>query len=114
MARNAKREQILKDAWIGDAVLCLYARRKILHEDGATDGPKEERMTSNQFLSGWAEPSETEAEIGRVYEREGLEAAFQWIEARLMPMFEGQEAKRARPQAGWKKPEEKGTEQAER
>jgi len=92
--KNAKREQILKDAWIGDAVLCLYARRKILREDNVTDGPKEERMTSNQFLSGWAEPSETEAEIGRIYEQEGLEAAFQWIEARLMPMFERQEAKR--------------------
>ncbi len=99
MAKGAKREQILKDAWIGDAVLCLYARRKILREDGATDGPKEERMTSNQFLSGWAEPSETEAEIGRIYNREGLEAAFQWIEERLLPMFERQEAKRLKPYA---------------
>jgi hypothetical protein len=97
MAKSAKREQILKDAWIGDAVLCLYARRKILREDGITDGPKEERMTSNQFLSGWAEPSETEAEIGRIYEREGLEAAFEWIEARLMPVFTRQEAKRTKP-----------------
>jgi dsRNA-specific ribonuclease len=94
MPKNAKREQILKDAWIGDAVLCLYARLKILREDNVTDGPKEMRMTSNQFLSGWAEPSETEAEIGKIYENEGLEAAFQWIEARLMPMFERQETKR--------------------
>ena len=93
MPQNARREQILKEAWIGDAVLCLYARLKILREDDATDGPKEMRMTSNQFLSGWAEPSETEAEIGRIYKQEGLEAAFQWIEARLMPMFERQEAK---------------------
>jgi dsRNA-specific ribonuclease len=97
MIKGTKREQILKDAWIGDAVLCLYARRKILREDGSTDGPKEERMTSNQFLSGWSEPSETEAAIGRIYDREGLEAAFQWIEARLMPMFERQEAKRMKP-----------------
>ena len=52
MAKSANREQILKDAWIGDAVLCLYARLKILREDGSTHGPKEERMTSNQFLSG--------------------------------------------------------------
>jgi dsRNA-specific ribonuclease len=94
MPKNTKREQILKDAWIGDAVLCLYARLKILREDNVTDGPKEMRMTSNQFLSGWAEPSETEAEIGRIYESEGLEPAFQWIEARLMPMFDRQEAKR--------------------
>jgi len=94
MPKNAKREQILKEAWIGDAVLCLYARLKILREDDVTDGPKEMRMTSNQFLSGWAEPSETEAEIGKIYEEEGLDAAFQWIEARLMPMFERQETKR--------------------
>lgn len=97
MPKNAKREQILKDAWIGDAVLCLYARLKILREDGVTDGPKEERMTSNQFLTAWAEPSEVEAEIGRIYEREGLEAAFQWIEARLMPLFARQETKRLKP-----------------
>lgn len=97
MAKGRNREQILKDAWIGDAVLCLYARRKILREDRVTDGPKEERMTSNQFLSAWAEPSEVEAEIGRIYDCEGLEAAFQWIEARLMPMFARQEAKRLKP-----------------
>lgn len=103
MPRNAKREQILKDAWIGDAVLCLYARRKILREDGATDGPKEERMTSNQFLTAWSEPSETEAEIGRIYEREGLDAAFEWIEKRLMPLFERQEAKRLKPYAKFPK-----------
>ena len=96
MSKNANRERIMKDAWIGDAVLCLYARLKILREDGATDGPKEERMTSNQFLSGWAEPSETEAEIGRIYAQEGLEPAFQWIEARLMPSFARQEEKRGR------------------
>ena len=96
MSKSANREQILKDAWIGDAVLCLYARLKILRDDDATDGPKEERMTSNQFLSGWAEPSVTEAEIGRIYVHEGLEAAFQWIEARLMPMFARQEEKRDR------------------
>ncbi len=104
MPKNAKREQILKEAWIGDAVLCLYARRKILREDGVTDGPKEERMTSNQFLTAWSEPSETEAEIGRIYEREGLEAAFQWIEARLMPLFARQEAKRMKPYAKLPKP----------
>lgn len=88
-------------------MLCLYARRKILREDGATDDLKEERMTSNQFLSGWAEPSETEAEIGRMYERDGLEAASQWIEARLMPMFERQEAKRLKPQTAREKTGEK-------
>jgi hypothetical protein len=96
MARKANREQILKDAWIGDAVLSLYVRAKILREDGVTDGPKAQRMTSNQFLSALGEPSEVEAELGRVYERSGLNAAFEWIESRLLPVFERQEAKRLR------------------
>jgi hypothetical protein len=95
MSRKANREQILKDAWIGDAVLCLYARRRILAEDGITDGVKAERMTSNQFLSAIGEPSEVEAQIGRAYESEGLAGAWRWIEERLMPIFEQQEAKRA-------------------
>jgi hypothetical protein len=79
---------------MGDAVLCLYARRRILAEDGKIDAPKAERMTSNQFLTVFGEPSEVEAELGRVYERDGLEAAFGWIESRLMVVFGRQEAKR--------------------
>ena len=51
-------------------------------------------MTSNQFLAALAEPSEAEARIGRVYEAEGLDAAFAWIETHLMPLFERQEANR--------------------
>ena len=96
MPKRAGREQVLKEAWIGDAVLTLYARRRILREDAVIDGPKAERMTSNQFLTAFAEPSEAEARIGRVYEVEGLEAAFAWIEVHLMPVFERQEAKRSR------------------
>ncbi|MBI3210359.1 MAG: hypothetical protein HYZ37_15850 [Candidatus Solibacter usitatus] len=94
MGRKSTRQQILKDAWIGDAVLCLYARRRILRDDGGIDGPKVQRMTSNQFLSIIGEPSETEAEIGRIFERDGLEAAYRWIEEHLIPVFERQEAKR--------------------
>lgn len=96
MARKPGYERLLEEAWIGDAVLTLYARRRILREDGAMDGPKAVRMTSNQFLSTVGDADGIEAEIGRVYEREGLEAAFQWIEQRLMPVFERQEEKRRR------------------
>ena len=96
MSRKENREQILKDAWIGDAVLSLYVRMKILREDGAIDGLKAERMTSNHFLSALGEPSEVEAELGRTYERSGLDAAFVWIESRLLPTFDRQEAKRTR------------------
>lgn len=94
MARKADREQILKEAWIGDAVLTLYVRSKILREEGKTDGAKANRMTSNRFLAAHAEPSITEAEIGRVFAGRGLEAAYRWIEERLVPLFEKQEANR--------------------
>lgn len=75
MAFNERRRQILEEAWIGDAVLCLYCRDLILKRDGVVDGDKFTRMTSNQFLSTFGEPSHVEAEIGRVYEREGLAGA---------------------------------------
>ena len=94
MARKAEREQVLKDAWIGDAVLSLYARTRILREHGSIDGAKAERMVSNRFLSVLSEASETEAAIGRIFASDGLAAAFTWIEEQLMPVFDRQEAKR--------------------
>jgi len=94
MAAKRISEQILKEAWIGDAVLALYVRRRILAESGAIDGAKAERMTSNRFLSGYDEPSRTEAVIGHVFEAQGLEAAFAWIEENLLPLFEKHERKR--------------------
>jgi dsRNA-specific ribonuclease len=87
---------IAQAAWIGDAVLSLYARMRILREDGRLDGEKCVRMTSNQFLSAFGEPTKVEAEIGRIYEQAGLQAAFTFIEERLMPVFERQEEKRQR------------------
>ena len=96
MGRKQVREAILKDAWIGDAVLWLYARAKILREDGQIDSAKAERMTSNRFLSTFGDASEVEAEIGRAYESEGLAAAFARIEEWLMPVFAKQEANRAK------------------
>ena len=86
----------MRQAWIGDAVLTLFARRWILAETGAIDGERSARMTSNQFLNSVGQPDEVEAEIGRVYESQGLDAAFQWIEGRLLPMFQRQEEKRRR------------------
>ena len=96
MPRKTDREQVLKDAWLGDAVLSLYARARILREEGAINGPKAERMVSNRFLSIVSEASETEAAIGRVFAGEGLEAAFRWIEQQLMPIFDRQETNRQR------------------
>jgi dsRNA-specific ribonuclease len=95
-ALQKRADQLAQDAWIGDAVLSLYARSKILSEDGRLDGEKCIRMISNQFLSAMGEPTKVEAEIGKVYHRDGLQAAFAWIEEQLMPMFARQEEKRER------------------
>jgi hypothetical protein len=96
MNASARRRKILEEAWLGDAVLSLYARGRILRADGSVDSAKFERMTSNRFLAALGEPSEVEAEVGRVYESGGLEAAFSWIEQKLMPLFDRQEEKRMR------------------
>lgn len=92
-----RREDVLREeAWIGDAVLALYVRLKILGDDGRLDGAKAIRMTSNEFLSGLGEPTAIEAEIGRTYRAGGLDEAFRHIEQRLMPLFAKQEEKRLR------------------
>lgn len=84
------------DAWIGDSVLGLFARLYILRTGGEMDGEKYERMTSNQFLSAFGEPTAIEAELGRVFANEGLDAAFAWVEEKLLPRFEREEANRRR------------------
>jgi hypothetical protein len=93
---SALTPELLAEAWIGDAVLSLYVRSMILAEDGRVDGERSIRMTSNQFLSATGEPTRIEAEIGRLYRREGLAPAFAWIEANLLPVFRRQEENRKR------------------
>ena len=93
-SREDRRRRILAEAWIGDAVLTLYARRYILARDGMIDQEKSVRLTSNRFLSALGEATEVEARIGRVYESQGLAAAFAWIESEIVPLFEKQEARR--------------------
>lgn len=91
-----RENRLRAEAWIGDAVLALYVRRRILDQDGAVDGQKSARMTSNHFLSAWGDPTAVEARIGRIYEGDGLQAAFDWIEAELSPRFEREERNRKR------------------
>jgi len=85
-------------AWLGDAVLSLFARQWLL-------GPPQEwqvlpppncdlnraelftGLTSNQFLSALGDPTWVEAEIGLLYETEGLDAAFAHIQEHLLPLF---------------------------
>ena len=87
-----RREQEL--AWIGDTILDLFARTWILQEKGTVCGETQRRMTSNQFLSCLGNPTSVEAKIGRLYREEGMQAAFAWIEAELLPLFKKQEKKR--------------------
>jgi dsRNA-specific ribonuclease len=89
-----RNRQLQADAWIGDAVLALWARLHILRADGLVDGPKFLRMTSNQFLAAFGEPTAVEAQIGRVYRDSGEAAAFAWIEENIAPLFVRQEENR--------------------
>lgn len=87
-------------AWIGDAVLALYAREWILKQADIAMKDRAEvfkQMTSNHFLASLGEPTAMEAEIGVVYEDEGLQAAFAFIEDKFLPMFVKQRKKRKRP-----------------
>lgn len=85
-----------EEAWVGDAVLALFVREWILREDGALDGDKFIRFTSNDFLRATGNPTRVEARIGQVYKSEGLQAAFLHIEELLLPIFLQQEKARAR------------------
>ena len=60
------------------------------------------RMTSNIFLNSFGNPTKVEAEIGFIFNNEGLEKAFSHIEKSLLPLFLKQEKKRIR-QAGGKR-----------
>ncbi|NBB78295.1 MAG: hypothetical protein GVY36_02450 [Verrucomicrobia bacterium] len=96
MEASTKRDK----AWIGDAVLALYARQWILRQKDIRAKDRAEvfkQMTSNQFLTAFGEPTSIEAEIGVLYEKAGLESAFQHIESKLFPLFVKQRAKRKQP-----------------
>lgn len=90
---GSKSERIYQereDAWIGDAVLALYARSWILENGHQFPQDKTElfrSMTSNQFLSALGQPTSVEAKIGTLYQQSGYEAAREWMEAHLLPLF---------------------------
>ncbi|MGL4401119.1 MAG: hypothetical protein ACRCXD_14710 [Luteolibacter sp.] len=81
-------------AWIGDAVLALFARQYVLQERKSMDGVWFTRLTSNDFLSAFGNPTRVEASIGKLYLEGGLPAAFGWMEAELVPLFRKQIAKK--------------------
>lgn len=88
-----KEWSVVDYAWVGDSILGLYMRMLLL-ENGLSCGPERGELfkliTSNQFLSSFGKPTEVEAEIGRVYSRQGLGEAYAYIEKRLMPVLSKQ------------------------
>jgi dsRNA-specific ribonuclease len=77
-------------AWVGDAVLGLFAREWILRNGPAFGGDRTQLfidLTCNQFLSGFGEPTAVEARIGGLYREKGLAAACAWLEAEFIPIF---------------------------
>jgi len=98
MKDDTKIEQEL--AWIGDAVLGLFARNWILEKEKKMDAEMFTRMTSNNFLNSLGNPTKVEAEIGLIYNKKGLEKSFSHIEKSLLPLFNKQEKKRIRQSGG--------------
>lgn len=76
-----------EEAWIGDAVLALYVREWLLAHEGSLDGQAFIRFTSNDFLRLQGNPTSVEAQIGRIYQENGLQTGFDWIEENLLPRF---------------------------
>lgn len=87
---SRKDEELRKEreaAWVGDAVLALFARQYVLRERDAMDGEWFTRLTSNEFLTAFGNPTRVEASIGKLYLAKGLDAAFAWMDAELIPLF---------------------------
>lgn len=76
-----------EEAWIGDAILALFVREWLLAHNKGLDGEAFIRFTSNDFLRLQGNPTSVEAEIGRIYQDNGLQAGFDWIEENLLPRF---------------------------
>jgi hypothetical protein len=82
--------QLREEAWVGDAVLALFARLWLLEhvpEKKSARTSLFELFTSNQFLSASGEPTRVEAEIGRIYIQFGAAAAFAHVETNLLQRF---------------------------
>lgn len=84
-----------ESAWVGDAVLALFAREWVLRERNCMDGEWFTSLTSNDFLSAFGNPTKVEAAIGKLYREQGLAAAFAWLDSEFIPAFRKRIAKRS-------------------
>ncbi len=96
MTRNEALKIEREAAWIGDAVLALYAREFVLRERGCMDGVWFTHLTSNEFLSAFGNPTSVEAIIGNIYRADGLAVAHAYIENEFVPLFRKQIVKKTR------------------
>ena len=80
--------KVRAQAWVGDAILALYVREWILSFRGQIDGKLFIECTSNDFLRLTGNATGVEAQIGRIFISEGLEAAYAWIDHHLRPKME--------------------------
>lgn len=90
MPKTDELAELRERAWVGDAVLALFAREWILDQDDIKPEARADeftRMTSNTFLGCLGEPTKVEAAIGDVYSQDGLAAAFAHIESTLLPLY---------------------------
>lgn len=94
MTRNEALKIEREAAWIGDAVLALYAREFVLRERGCMDGVWFTHLTSNEFLSTFGNPTSVEAIIGNIFRSDGLATAHQYIENEFLPIFRKQIVKK--------------------
>lgn len=92
--KDEELRQEREAAWVGDAVLALFAREFVLRERNTMDGEWFTRLTSNEFLSAFGNPTRVEASIGKLYREGGLEGAFAWMNSNLIPLFRKQIASR--------------------
>lgn len=88
----------VRDAsWVGDAVLALCARNWIIAHEHELGSPRHDLfrdMTSNSFLATFGPPTEVEADLGRIFAQQGLEAAHRYFEERFVPVFIKQQRNR--------------------
>jgi hypothetical protein len=96
VTRNEALKIEREAAWIGDAVLALYAREFVLRERGCMDGVWFTHLTSNEFLSAFGNPTSVEARIGEIYRAGGLIAAHAYIEREFLPLFRKQIMKKVK------------------
>ncbi len=87
-------------AWIGDAILALYARKWILKQSSIQAKERAsvfQSMTTNEFLSHWGEPTQVESRIGKIFEEDGFEKAMHYIEANLLPIVIKRQKQKKQP-----------------